>query len=355
MRRADLTGDMTTGFPTTPNAVTPEWLSQVLGAVVTSVSLTRIGQDESFFGGALYRLAMTGRNVPASVPASLIAKFAPFDPDRALAFADLNRAEGVFYARFAVPRLPVARCYFAAHDPTSGASLLLLEDLGAMRAVPFARGLGVADAQSAIASLAAVHARWWGQAEAAALGGSGLAAAFDFAGCWSRYRAIVAARMPDLPLSDRFCKLGDALAADPSAVLGPLLDRGPLTCLHRDPQADNMMFGPDGRAVLYDWQIMGRGRGVYDVAYLLISSLDPATRHAHERDLVAGYHAALCQGGVTHYRLEDCQADYVRCVVGKLLLTVVATVILDNDTDHKRLWRRADLARLLAFVKDHEC
>ena len=108
-----------------------------------------------------------------------------------------------------------------------------------------------------------------------------------------------------------------------------------------------------GAAVLLDWQFAGKGRGVYDVAYFLISSIDPAQRRNMERGLVALYHAQLLRAGITDYTLSHCWADYLQSVAGKLLMTVAATVLLDNASPHKQAWRRADLTRLLAFCADH--
>jgi hypothetical protein len=61
----------------------------------------------------------------------------------------------------------------------------------------------------------------------------------------------------------------------------------------------------------------------------------------------------LLQRGVTGYDLDTCWTDYLQSVVGKLFITVVATILLDNSGSAKTAWRRADLERLLAFCADH--
>ena len=42
-----------------------------------------------------------------------------------------------------------------------------------------------------------------------------------------------------------------------------------------------------------------------------------------------------------------------KAAVGKLFITVAATVLLDNSSAHRRAWRWADLQRLVAFIEDH--
>ena len=347
-------------FPTTPNEITPVWLTRILAdgaalvGTVTAARLTRIGENESFTGGGLYRIALEFDGASDGMPQTLVAKFSPVDPDLAKYLFPANRREVAFYTRVARQgALPVPRCYFGAVDADQHASLLILQDLQGARSVPFATGLDRDDAGNAIDALAQIHATWWQSPRLADLAGSAILQEFRFAACWARYPALVADLLPDVTLSRGFLDLGNHLVAHRAAIYGDLLDAGPQTCLHRDPQADNLMFTQGGAAVLYDWQMMGKGRGTYDLAYLLISSLAPETRRRDERALVARYHAALRHRGVAGYELDQCWADYLRSVAGKFFVTVVATILFDNGTPHKVAWRRTDLQRLLAFCADH--
>jgi hypothetical protein len=251
------------------------------------------------------------------------------------------------------PGLPVPRCLHAAADAATGASVLLLEDLASCRPGRFRAGLSADEADAAAAALARVHAAWWERTELAALSGSGLAGELGFPACWAAYPAALADLLPGAALPAPLRTLGDRIAADPAAVLGPLFDQGPLTLLHRDCQADNLAFRADGAAVLFDWQFFGRGRGAADLSYLAATSLDPPLRRRHERRLVEGYHRRLVSAGITGYGLEDCRRDYTAAVALKLVLTVVATVRFDNAAPQRREWRRRDLARLSAFAEDH--
>ncbi len=74
------------------------------------------------------------------------------------ALAAANRNEVAFYARAASRALPVPRCLFAAADPDSGASLVLLEDLPRHRAVRLVTGCSASEATQVVTALAGVHA-----------------------------------------------------------------------------------------------------------------------------------------------------------------------------------------------------
>ncbi len=352
---------MMLALPTTAAEITPAWLTDALqaaglaGVVVSSATLTRIGQDEGFTGGRLYRIGLTYRGMPDRAPMSLVAKLSPSDPVMAAHVYAANCREVMLYTRMVgTTDLAVPRCYFGAADPDGHASLLLLQDLAGARSVPFATGLSTTDAAAVTDALAKIHANWWQSPRLQDLSGMALLDEFGFSRCWARYPDKVADLLGGIEIPATFLDLGDHLVAHQAQVYGDLLERGPLTCLHRDIHADNVMFGAQGEAILLDWQIMGKGRGTYDIGYLLISSLSPDTRLASERNLVLGYHAALEGYGVTEYAADQCWQDYLKSVVGKFFVTVVATVILDNASPHKIAWRKTDLERLLAFCADHQ-
>jgi Phosphotransferase enzyme family len=352
---------MTRVLPTSAAEISPDWLTDVLrqagfsGLVVRTADLTRIGQNQSFTGGGLYRIGLTFDGPAGKAPESLVAKLSPSDPEQAARFHAANHREVAFYTTLAGQYdLPTPRCYFGRVDAARQASLLLLQDLGDARSVPFAAGLCETDAAAVVDALARVHSTWWNSPQLDGFDGMALLDEFGFSACWGRYRDKVATLLGNVDIPASFFALGDHLAAHWPRIFGDLLARGPVTALHRDVQADNVMFDATGQAVLLDWQIMGQGRGAYDVAYALISSLTPQLRRRAERGLVARYHRALVDAGVADYAIDDCWQDYLRAVVGKVFLTVVATVIFEHGSDHKIAWRRVDLERLLAFCADHE-
>lgn len=336
-------------IPESADAITPEWLGAALGRPVTACRVQRIGQNESFTGGSLLRVTCN----TGAAPASLVVKLSPKRPALRASLASANQREVRFYNRLPTPHsLPVPQCYYADFDAKSGASVTVVEDFPTARSVSFTKGCSRSDAAEVVATLSKVHAAFWQSPDLDHLDGPTLFAEFDFPSAWAVYAESLAAILPDATLPDRFRALGDMLAQNGAAVFDHLQTSGPRTCLHRDLQVDNVLFAAQG-PVLLDWQFMGRGKGAYDLGYFLISSLAPDVRRAAQDGLIADYCAALRAQGVTDYSLAECRRDYVMSVVGKILLSVVATVRFDNSTAHKRAWRQVDLQRLLAFCEDY--
>ena len=335
---------MTLPIPDGPDALSAGWLSAVLGAPIREVEVTRIGQNEGFMGGALYRLSLPNQ--------TLVAKLSPAEAKMRSRLAAANAREVAFYTSWA-DGLPVPDTRYAACDAQTGASVVLMEDLGAARAVPFVNGLREKDVTTVLTSLARTHAKWWNKPEVATLSGVNALKDFVFADHWANYPTALRELLPDMALSREFLTLGEYVAEHATEVFSQMQERGPLTLLHRDLQMDNILFDADGRALFIDWQFFGKGRGTWDVSYFLVSSVEPKLRRAQERHWISAYHNMLLQQGVTGYAAGTCWEDYLKSVIAKLFVTVIATVELDNSTDHKRAYRRADLTRLLAFIEDH--
>lgn len=350
-------------IPETPAALTPDWLTKTLCASktttahITSVQLARIGEDASFTGGDLYRITLTYDPPDPAAAQTLVAKLSPLDPETRALMRTANAREVNFYKSQAQDNpLPVPHCYHADFEPESGASILLLEDLNGYRSVPFIKGCGPADAKRVVKALAILHAKWWNAPALASFSGASMLKDYPFDQVWPQYLDKVQPLLQGIEIPYLFLQLGTFIAQNQTQVFNHLLETAPITCLHRDVQADNVMFAKTkgtGAAILFDWQFTGKGRGPYDVGYFLISSIDPVQRRNMERGLVAHYHGELLRRGVTGYSLAQCWADYLQSVAGKLVMTVMATVLFDNAGPHKQAWRKADLTRLLAFCADH--
>ena len=129
----------------------------------------------------------------------------------------------------------------------------------------------------------------------------------------------------------------------------------PLTISHGDFRIDNLFFAtPAGGAPfsVADWQISTRGRGAFDVAYLLCGGLDPALRRAHERDLVEMYHRTLETNGVTGYSFDQCWNDYRRGALFQFVYIVIAIGTLDASNERGMALWTAWLQRGCAAIED---
>jgi hypothetical protein len=179
-----------------------------------------------------------------------------------------------FYRELApVVGVRVPECISAEED--RGATRLVLENLS-----EWAPG---ADPFEAARVLHALHARWEGQlddrwpwlrppAAAAELVGDMFDAAWPSVEgrpeCTSAVRSLGARLVGHVPEAER-------LAAR----------AGPETLVHGDASLRNMRTSPSGEVALLDWEDVGVGPGVCDLAWLLVSSVGPD----QWVDTIAGY------------------------------------------------------------------
>ena len=220
--------------------------------------------------------------------------------------------------------------YFHAFDPESGDFALLLEDLAPARNGDQLAGLSVADARLAVEALAKMQALWW---EAPKLHTYDWLPAFNdpamlglesvFTQCWEPYKSFVGDRMPA-----ELTPVGDRLGPSITRMLNHLVAR-PCTLVHGDYRADNFFFGgPDLFAVI-DWQIVIKGMGTFDLAYLLAGNLSVEDRRAHGEELVRLYHSTLVANGVRDYDFEACWKDYRASTLMAWIWPVIAVGSLD--------------------------
>jgi hypothetical protein len=178
---------------------------------------------------------------------------------------DSFRAEVRFYREIApVAGVRVPACY-QAEDTVEG-TMLVLEDLSGWQPG--------ADPLAAARVLSGMHRRWAGQAHVR----------------WPWLRPVGAA--VDL-VEDLFARVWPELAGraelTPSVralgagLLGHVADAeheirlaGPLTLAHGDASAQNMRTSPRGEVALLDWEDVSAAPGVLDLAWLLVSSVEPA-------------------------------------------------------------------------------
>src|SRR3977135_1914731 len=147
-------------IPTTPDAITPEWLTEVLGASVTSVDKAMVGTGQM---GDSVRLTLGYDG--ATGPASVVAKLPALDPtSRATAAAVRSYEIEVSFYRELAPNLPVRapRCYLPLHDQLSDDFILLLEDLAPACQGDQLAGCSIDQAAIAVAELPKLHAPLWG-------------------------------------------------------------------------------------------------------------------------------------------------------------------------------------------------
>jgi len=178
---------------------------------------------------------------------------------------DMFRHELHFYKEIApVVGVRVPACYQA--EETDEGTLLVLEDLSGWHPG--------ADPSVAARVLSGLHRRWAGQARRRWPWLRADGAAVDlveklFAHTWPQL-----ARRGDLTPLVRDC--GERLVGHVTDAEEAAARAGPVTLAHGDASMLNMRTSPDGEVALLDWEDVSAGPGVYDLAWMLVSSVAPS-------------------------------------------------------------------------------
>lgn len=317
-------------IPTTPDAITPEWLTDVLGAPVASVAKEMVGTGQM---GDSVRLTLGYDG--GTGPASVVAKLPALDPtSRATAAAVRSYEIEVSFYRELAPELPVRapRCYVALHDQVTDDFILLLEDLAPARQGDQLAGCTVDQAAIAVAELPKLHAPKWGDPALELMPwlhrntpDSAVMTTMLVTVLYDGFRTRYIERLdPDVfELCERFIpRLASYLSERP----------GPWTVAHGDYRLDNLLFGTDAGGppvAVVDWQTVSHGPGIADLSYFIGAGLLLEDRRTHEDDLVRAYHSALTASGVG-LDWDDCWQQYRRHTFAGLVMAVAASMLVEQ-------------------------
>ena len=297
-------------LPSSIAELTPDWLTDALrpsgalgaGGRVTAVRADDIGTGVGVFG-IIARLHLTYEGAPPDAPARLIAKI-PTDAEanRQVGLVlRLYEREGRFYREVADSvSFRVPRCYLSEIDAEQGRFVILMEDMGHLEEGDQLAGITPARAGAVLDALAAFHAAWWESPRLAELD-------------WVPVQndpIYVAAVPPIVSAGVAALARFDGTLPDGSMALAQRVDgafvelthrcaAGPHTFVHGDARLDNLFFTPGtDEFALIDWQLSLRNRGVYDLVWLLATSMNVEDQAVHVPELVRRYHRALEANGV---------------------------------------------------------
>lgn len=291
-------------LPSSAAEIDASWLADATGLRVDRAELERIGVGVGV-ASALYRARLEGEGCPPSVVVKLPAL------DEAAVFTStvlkmyLREVRFFTMLRHMCPvRTP--RAWYGDVDDSGAGFVLVLEDLGAMRAVDQNVGMTADDAGRAVDGLARMHANWWGEGDALAAAGTTISLGDPiypailptvFREGWDKVTGEMTLPASILAIGPRF--------PDAVAPLLASLTEGPQTLAHGDYRADNLMFGADDELVVLDFQLIGSGTGAYDLAYLVTQSLEADAASRLERDLFARWIDGLRAAGVPRDAVDD--------------------------------------------------
>ncbi|WP_051062781.1 phosphotransferase family protein [Ilumatobacter nonamiensis] len=314
-----------------PDQITPEWLSEVLGADVSEIRTERIGDG---LVGLNLRVS-TGGAVGA--PDSVVIKLPSLDEtSRATGIALRNyECEVKFYEHIAsTVDIRVPHCHHGEWDEESGDFVLVLEDMAPAEQGDQVTGCDVETARLAVVELAQLHGPRWaddtlfeheflsrrtGTDDGEQLGALWAMFLPGFSATYSKYLDPASQQV----LDEFGPRLVEWVAGGDST----------LTVTHGDYRLDNLLFGtPEGGppVTAVDWQTPGHGPPINDVAYFCGAGLQVEDRRAAERDLLDAYRAALLEHGV-EVDAEWLWGQYRRQAFAGVIMSVVASQIVGGS------------------------
>ena len=331
-----------------PDGVTAEWLTEVLAAegVLRSGSVVRCAAEPlaaMSFTGVFRRLELSYDADEPGLPRTLIAKFSTPDPEERAAIHSMGfyGREAAFYREFApITPVPVPVCYYAAVDENDGRCVILLEDLTTARRGRSTDACTPAEVERAIEAIAPLHARWWQKPDVEFRRWLDPEAIMPLETTQPEFEAQwpVFLEKLSIPITDEVRQFGEWAAVELRTVMQRLFYEPPLTVIHHDFQADNLLFRQASDSVplvVIDWQMLVRGRGPVDLAYLLSGSMDPADRRRHELDLLTRYAAELEAAGVRDYDAVQCLEDYRAALLLPPARLALAVAYFRDMTAHR--------------------
>lgn len=345
-------------IPSSIDGVTVGWLREATGFDIESLDAEQIGVGIGV-SSAVYRVRLHG----AGCPESVVVKLPALDDAAVFTSTVLRmyiREAGFFNNLASDSPIKVPNCFHAAVDEATSQFVVVMEDMSGLRCVDQVLGMSVGDAEKSVDALAMWHARWWGQGEQ--LAASGLTISLGdpiypailptvFAEGWEKVQAEMELPQAILDVGPKFSPRIESLLSE--------LDHEPTTLAHGDFRADNMLFDEDGALVLLDFQLVGSGRGAYDLAYFVTQSLTADDASTHERALFDRWVDGLCSAGVPADDAAGAWEDYRRAALFCLVYPVVASRGMDLsdkrqydllDTMNSRFGRAVDELDLVSLL-----
>ena len=319
-----------TALPIHPSAMDHRWLEAKLGAPLGSLrdfSYAPVGTGQMCDS---FRLTLDWEGNTG--PATIIAKCPSTDESsRHIAKLVRNYELEISWYRDLAAITPVncPECFHAEIDTNGIDFVLLLDDRA-----PAGQGdqlLGANDAQMrpAIAEMALLHAAHWN---------SDILHRYEWLNYSTANKELVRQLLPGLypgfcqrykgRLSSEILDMGQGLVDNIGAYLDT--QTAVRTVVHGDFRLDNLLFSPNGKVTVVDWQTVGTGSPMADLAYFIGTSIaDPAAREASERGLFEHYLAQLALAGVSA-SAEDNWHDYRLYAFSGFIMAVFASMNVER-------------------------
>jgi hypothetical protein len=304
-------------IPVAYEAITPEWLTAILcsktpGALVTNVRLGEPDSGTSNRRRIFVEYNQAGRE--AGLPPSVFCKATQDLANRILLSTAGTKSEVRFFneIRATLP-IDAPEAYFAAYDPESWASILVLRDIaGEVEFCSHKTAMTQRLAQSQMDLLGTIHGAFY------------QSPLFE-----NQFSDMIAFRDRFHLLCDRNgfekCCVDGFIASEefvperlfareaeiwPATVRAVDRHKGlPETLTHNDVHLKNWYIRGEGMG-LGDWQVSCRGHWSRDLAYTIATALEPEQRRLMERDLIAYYLDRLHASGGPKVAFDEAWDHY---------------------------------------------
>lgn len=306
-------------LPLSYEAITPEWLTRVLGrnhpgAEVVSHRLG--GPDEGTSSRRRIFLDWNEAGKRAALPDSVFCKGTQRLQSRYMVGMNGGiEAEVTFYNRVRGGlAIEAPRPLFAYFNPQTLNSIIILEDMtGQVEFCKYTMEMPLERAQSQMKLLATLHAKYYESAEL----GSTLSRFND----WEDYFAITVDEAGFGEACERGFEEAEKLIPPalfrrareiwPATLKSVARHRElPRTFLHSDPHFGNWYVAAGGVMGLNDWQCACKGNWGRDLSYAITTSLTAENRRAWERDLLRLYLELLAAAGGPKLAFDDAWTIY---------------------------------------------
>ena len=279
-------------IPTTPQAITSDWLSHVLDTEVSGCELL------DAHAGTTGRAVVALRDAQqVALPDRLFVKLPPEDPmQRAfVTSAGMGVREARFYHQLAaqVPvRLP--HCYHADWEDSGESYIMLLEHLEDSGCTfnNASQHYSLDYLRKVLAAFARLHAAYWGAPE------------FDNELAWVQppLQHAIAIDLIKVAMEQYEARMPPVFGAmarlylEHTDAVHDLWQQGAPTLVHGDVHDANLFLDGEEPGFL-DWALVARAPAMRDVGYFLAGTLTAEHRAAHDRELVAFYRDQLLANG----------------------------------------------------------
>jgi hypothetical protein len=296
--------------PPSAEALTSEWLTAALcrdapGAAVVHFDV--FGGSDGTSSRRTLRVTYNDAGKEAGLPTELFTKSAStFQSRLLLVLSGVTEGETIFYRdiRPELDRLRSPRAYYAASDPRTCRSIVILEDLSSKSWTfpdPMTDVITRADAEDTVDQMAYYHAAFWDDPR---LTRGPLARLSTTERVQERLNDVGLDKRAEVGLERGRSVVPPALYRRKSEILPATMrslrlnSSGVLTVLHQDVHQGNWLRDPEGRMGLYDWQATAKGEWALDYSYAISVNLPVEQRRAWERDLLERYLWRLGEEGV---------------------------------------------------------